>query len=491
MRKKRNLYLVFWALMFVGAFLVVSQSGYSDGDDAFFYEHVHSMGFLEYLGWRYQTWVGRMAAEALVYVTFRLGLGFWRPVTALMLVLLPLGLLCLAAKAARIPEGTIFSWYERKPACTSGDYKEMGLGAAGAAVAGYLLVSAMTLGYAAVWVNGSIFYTWTFACGIWALMPFADFVFSGEEPVGTKGGRIRMAREGVDARKFLYAIPCAVIASMSIEQMGAVLLVFEVLAVLYGICKWRRVNPFLLIQTILTLAAFAILFAAPGNAIRVAEEVVTWMPEYDTLSVSQHLFITVHWLLSSFANENRLFLCGIWLVGILLLLQKKERGKSEMLFLVTAVIFTVAALLPYVGIEMLSDFGMRYLNVSGCVEEVPQIQNVTGILAFNMCWWTAALVYTFIFIWKVSGCQITLLLTYLAGIASEAIMYFSPTMYASGPRVYYLTDLLYLFLILALSFGLRDRKRRNVMYAMLVLLGVLNFAIQMPVFLGQMWGIIL
>ena len=33
------------------------------------------------------------------------------------------------------------------------------------------------------------------------------------------------------------------------------------------------------------------------------------------------------------------------------------------------------------------------------------------------------------------------MLAYLAGIASEAIMYCSPTMYASGARVYYLTDL--------------------------------------------------
>ena len=47
------------------------------------------------------------------------------------------------------------------------------------------------------------------------------------------------------------------------------------------------------------------------------------------------------------------------------------------------------------------------------------------------------------------------MLAYLAGIASEAIMYCSPTMYASGARVYYLTDLLYLFIILTLAFSLK------------------------------------
>ena len=36
MRKKYKVW-IFWALMLIGALLVVSQSSYSDGDDAFFY----------------------------------------------------------------------------------------------------------------------------------------------------------------------------------------------------------------------------------------------------------------------------------------------------------------------------------------------------------------------------------------------------------------------------------------------------------------------
>lgn len=61
--------------------------------------------------------------------------------------------------------------------------------------------------------------------------------------------------------------------------------------------------------------AFVILFSAPGNEIRVASEIANWMPEYETMPFGQHVFITIHWLLSSFANENKLFLCGIWDCG--------------------------------------------------------------------------------------------------------------------------------------------------------------------------------
>ena len=88
--------VLFWALMFFGAFLLLTQVGYSDGDDAFFYQYTHEMGFFEYLSWRYQTWVGRMSGEAMVYIAFSLGIWFWRIVNAMMLVLLPCGVLKLA-----------------------------------------------------------------------------------------------------------------------------------------------------------------------------------------------------------------------------------------------------------------------------------------------------------------------------------------------------------------------------------------------------------
>ena len=100
MSKKYKVW-IFWALMLIGALLVVSQSSYSDGDDAFFYQYTNSMGFGEYLSWRYQTWVGRMSGEAFVYLAFRLGLGFWRVVNAVMLVLLPMGGAALVRKGGR------------------------------------------------------------------------------------------------------------------------------------------------------------------------------------------------------------------------------------------------------------------------------------------------------------------------------------------------------------------------------------------------------
>lgn len=252
-----------------------------------------------------------------------------------------------------------------------------------------------------------------------------------------------------------------------------------------GYCLWKRhrVEPLLVVQTVLTLAAFVMLFAAPGNAIRVAMEIETWMPEYEMLTFGEHFFITVQWLLSSFANENKLFLCGIWVAGILLLSQKKQGGGEKVLTL-GATVFTVAAMLPFAGVTALSDMGMGAQDITKRIDRVPVFADMTAGNIAAMLWWTAALIFTVFFLWKVSDGSPTLLLAYLAGIASEAIMFFSPTIYASGARVYYLTDLLYLFVILALSFRM-EKKRQNGFYAGTVLFGVINFVVQLPVFLAQ------
>ena len=444
--------VLFWALMFFGAFLLLTQVGYSDGDDAFFYQYTHEMGFFEYLSWRYQTWVGRMSGEAMVYIAFSLGIWFWRIVNAMMLVLLPCGGLKLAEKAAGIRTKNFLP------------------GESVAVVSGYLLMAIMTVGYAAIWINGSIFYTWSFTCGIWALVPVADIVFDTGD--GGSGDH--------NTWHFFYSIPCAVLASMSIEQMAAVLVTFEVLAVLVVILRKheKQRTILLIIQTAVTVVAFVILFLAPGNDIRVASEVQNWMPQYEELSFGEHLFVTVQWLVSSFANENRLLLFGIWLAGILHIICKNERKASDVACMTAAGLFSAAALLPFAGIKVFSDCGLHIADITVRLEQVPRIEEMQAANWFAMCWWIAALLFTCILIWKVSKHNVVLMLVWLGGIASEAIMHFSPTIYASGARVYYLTDWMCMFIILVLAFKMPGKKWRDLYYSIVAGLGVWNLLYQ-------------
>ena len=124
-------------------------------------------------------------------------------------------------------------------------------------------------------------------------------------------------------------------------------------------------------------------------------------------------------------------------MGILLLLQQEQKKKRDWIALGIAAVFTLAALLPYAGFDLLSDMGMQYINIEACVYQVPSMAVMTREVILAMIWWAAALLFTLPFLCRMSNKHITLMLSYLAGIASEAIMYCSPTMYASGARVYY------------------------------------------------------
>ena len=474
-----------WIAAGIAFLLVLRGVEMSDGDDTYFYYYARSMGFFEYLSWRYQTWVGRMAGEALVYLVFRSNIWLWRILNACMMVLLPAGVLRLGCKAAGYRDyRALLAEKDGGRSLLSGIRYPLFL------LTGYLLMNVMTVGYAAIWMNGSIFYTWTFTAGIWAMMPLADAVF------GTGG---------FFAWQLLYALPCSVVAAMSIEQMGAVLLAFEVLSFVVLVLSGRagtekKAAACILVQFAVTAVCFALLFHAPGNAVRVETEIATWMPGYREMTFGEHLFLAAQWLLSSFAKENRLLFAGIWAAGIILLgnkeelpvhnlLREKNSGMAHQtegrwnrywnrIWQFTAGIFAVVALLPYVGIYAFEEMGNGTIIAEECLLQIPVWQDMTVQNRLAFFWWIAAVIFTVAFLWKVTGHSLFLLFVYAGGIASEAIMFFSPTIYASGARVFYLTDWMFLFLILWMVMRFDSRKRQNLFIAAAAVAGVCNFLSQ-------------
>lgn len=472
---QKKIVWIFWAFMAIAIFVILNQTGYSDGDDTYFYHYSTTMGFFEYLSWRYQTWVGRMAAEAIVYITFNLGLGFWRVADAVMMVLLPIGILRLGCKTAGYTGYTALLNENQERVDVGTEQHNSGelnvwrnlwksVRYPVLLASGYLLMSVMTLGYSAVWVNGSIFYTWTFTAGVWAMMPLADLVFD---------------TGAFSNRQLIYALPCSVIAAMSIEQMGAVLLAFEGLSILSLLLQKKRIPVAIWIQTVITFVAFVILFMAPGNDVRVASEIATWMPGYKELSVGKHLFMTIQWMLSSFANEGKAFFIAIWVAGFLLLMKSKKAKVYQIL----AVVFSVAAILPYAGITFFSEMGIGDIDIEQCLTELPTWQSMITQNRIAFFWWIAAVLFTLVLLWKVTGHSVFISMAFLGGIASEAVLHFSPTIYASGARVYYLTDLMYLFIILWMVMRMDSEKKKNLFIAGAAALGIINFLSQYSIML--------
>ena len=89
-----------------------------------------------------------------------------------------------------------------------------------------------------------------------------------------------------------------------------------------------------------------------------------------------------------------------------------------------------------------------------------------------------AVVFTIVLLWRLEERlrdKAVMCLMVLAACASEAIMFFSPTMYASGARVYFMSQILLWLVIGRLSGKLLERVSGWWLTGVLAVAGAVNF----------------
>lgn len=454
-------------LLYAGCLAVLSLIGYSDGDDTFFLEYCTSMSLPDYLSWRYENWTGRMIAEGLMHVFFNLDLWAWRIVNAGMLVALPVALAVLKNRVTGTTQDI-----ERQE--TNGYWMLCFVMAA----LGYLFLDINAFGYSAIWITGSMNYLWPMVCGISALCVVAKASFS---------------KEKVSVWSFVVASVGAIVAAMSSEQMGAVLLAFVIICISEKIWKKKQVQVGLAVLGVLTLGAYLVSALAPGNELRILMAIEHNMPQFEMLTLEERVFLLAQWLVSSFANENTVFLMAIWLLGIFILITRMKQGqinKNESrrikLYIGTGSVFLGVGVISKCGVRSLSDIGINLAEMTGLVEQVPMASDMSMMQWLMFGWWMLAIVFTFFFLWEVSKGHVVLLFTYLGAVACEVIMIFSPTIYSSGERVFFLTGIMLMFIVLVLYEMLPKGKLRIGYVSTLVVIGVGNLVLQAAELLGLM-----
>lgn len=456
--RERRWEVLLFSVFFAGALGICHFVPYSDGDDAFFLKMANSMSLPEYLRMRFITWEGRMTSEAMTYAAFRLGHTFWSMVNALMLTLLPGGLLCLMRKI--IEPGTA---------------KEA-LGMTLYCFFGMTLLGITVLGYGGIWVTGSTFYLWSIVAGIWAAMPFADLVWAG----------------AYRKRSLIYAIPCGFIAAMGLEQITAVVIVFGMLALMVHFYRNRQLCLPLALELLIMVLALICLFLSPGTEARTQSEIATWLPEFSTISIGNHIFITLQWMLESLARDGKVLLAALWIfMGILL--WRKGRPWQKAAGAVSGLL-AAAAILSVFWLKWLTDLGSGVEDITQCVTQVAVPASLNRMQWTAMAFWGFGVLWTLWGLWQLEEdllhrCFFVLLL--LAGLASDGIMFFSPTMYASGARVHFMEHILLWMLVCLLAWRTREgcpgeesRKCRFLPGLILLGLGVINIISGIPTILG-------
>lgn len=440
---ERTCYCVF----FLAAFFLCRIIKYSDGDDAYFYEMAHSMGFFEYLKMRYITWEGRMTSEAMTYISMYFGKSFWNVANAGMLTLLIGGLVKIIKKISRPTEP------QKEAALTF------------FMCTGILMMGVPVIGYAGFWITGSTFYLWSVVAGIWAAIPVAELAFSPEK---------------VRWKSYLYAIPCGFIASMGLEQIAAVVITFGVLTIIYHFYKEKKIHILTTIEIVIMMIGLTLLFISPGTSARGGQE-LEWMPEFDTMSVPHHIFITLQWILSAFANYHKVLVSTVLLMALIIYLSHtSKRQRNKLAITVLAVAGVVSVWVSLFGGSLFSELGMGVPEGMEPVIKTATFASLSGIEIFACVWQMILLVLMGTLLWKTGENLLeksVMLLILLASIASAAVMYFSPTMYVSGPRVMFVTAVLLWILTGILFDKIKSYKVQAMITCYVAVAGIVNVVV--------------
>lgn len=404
--------------------------GLRGGDDMMYRDALRDRRLFEYVAHRYQVWSGRFLIDSTTVAMVQ-SVTLWRLCTTAMTTLL-FGMLAYYLGAVRRP-------------------LQMGM-----LCAGLFLIDAEVARPAFWWMTGSFNYAWPLALGTVALLPFA--------------------RPDLPRRIFLLTLPAAVYACNH-EQVGVLLFGLE--AVL-AVWLWRqgRLRGWHLLQMAVGAVSLLTVVLAPGTSARFSVHTTYWFPQYLQLDLVERVFSGFQLAFGHvFAAGNAVtFLLAVALLGTVW--QQTRDAVDRVLAIVPVAIFSLPMAAQLIGpgrteanrlLEIANfpagrtgrdRFQEYWIGLAGnAVEPMLYLQflmSCIGTLCIGMGLYRALARDTR---W---GRGLAPLL-WTAGIGSTAMVGLSPSLYASGARIFFFQDMLSLVLLCAVVAQLQSRGVRRLL----------------------------
>lgn len=283
----------------------------------------------------------------------------------------------------------------------------------------------LSLNSPAFWFSASFFYAWPMAAMLCTLSPLVTLLM---------GGTVRYG--------YLPLWCLSAVLAASQEQSCALTLTFFVILFIALCVKEKRFRPIFLPQLLLIAAEAVWMLASPGMAVRSAGEAAASYPAFTSLSLLQKLY-------GGFVNLIGHQLFFVQLISILLLaflsISLYRLRKKKWLAILLGVINGINAFLciPFNIYMAATRGGFQWLNTAfsgGRMDWAAVLAVCLGALVILAC----ALLATVLLAIKRDAVCTGVFLCVMAAYASAMAMSVSPTIYASGQRVFFSTDILLL-----------------------------------------------
>ena len=379
------------------------------GDDTYFYETLKSGDYnlFSFIGMRYATWSGRVSSEFLIGLFTLLPLWIWRILNTIIATIFLLNLTYITCLPLNnLSQRNIF-FILGNFICLS-----------------FFIIPVSVTTRACSWFTGSFFYLWPTLALLVALIPFLKMMY----------------RKNVTKIDYFLAFIGAMIAAY-MEQTAAVLLCFSAISFIYLLLVEKEFHKLLLTEILFALANFMVYQLAPGNALRFAAETTTWYPEFDTLSLMDKILNGVNWTHTHLVKEATWLMLTLSLLAFTLALPKLTSIVSKAIAFIPSLYF-IGALIPF------NNLTARTTSY----EYAFDIQSVMDLIFFKAFDGTLPALFSLgiiillgLLIIVALGVHIDgfiCIILYLALLASGYVLGLSPTIFASGPRIFFMSNIL-------------------------------------------------
>nr|WP_263324803.1 DUF6056 family protein [Neobacillus sp. Marseille-Q6967] len=439
MSKRVNIPLLFCVYMILFLFHL-RISLVNGSDDTWFADASNQAPFLEWIQMRYTTWSGRLFPDTMLYTLLDEYLWVWKVLNPLFIVLLSIGLVSIIKKEV-----------------TRSDF------IVGILVLGYISSKILNPGF--FWITGSINYLWPIAFGVIAMIPFANRIFQ--------------YNHSFSIYKWIVFYVFGIIASISNEQVGLCLSAFSFISVFIVYLRDRTIDKNLFIFTIIIIIGSCILLFAPGNKVRWLSEVKTWFPDYQELTFKSKILLGTKWIYKQLFYEMRNII--LLLSAIIFYVFSKGNEKRHTLFTIFSVMFFITISTILLDKHFLFNFDL--INGYSITQNLfhfwkSDLGFTLSILPY--IFWTVFGVLLVYLLLSVTKYKIRCFLWLAASICTMAVMFFSPTIYASGPRTLVVGSVLIAMLCLSLihEFKLLENRLSLIFFGCLPFLNLLQLYIR-------------
>ena len=290
-----------------------------------------------------------------------------------------------------------------------------------------------------LWICGATVYLWPLATMLIALIPFVS------ELTGKRVGK----------KYYIFAIIANIVAAFA-EQTSAILIAFGVISLIWCKIEKRKISKALIAHYIIIIVLSLVNLLAPGNSARSYSEGIKWYPSFEMLSLSDKLVQGYIQLANHITHDANILFSIIAILSSMLIIMDKKAKKINKYVAILPVIYVIIR-----KIYVYERFGIHTLySITDFVKLVTS--------SFILVLVAVQLVYTF----KNKKQGIITAILYCASLCSALAISLSPTIYASGNRVFTVTDFLLILIsgILWTEFLPKLKEKCKILGVILVIL---------------------